>query len=468
VTPANAPTDLVVVLPGITGSQLRRDGKLVWGPSAGAALRAIRTFGRSIKRLQLPDDIADSGPGDGVEPAGLMPDLHVLPGIWTPVKGYDVLLGRLRSLGYSDVSDDPAAPAGNLLPLGYDWRLSNRYTGQWIGSHVERALERWRAQGGRYADARVVFVCHSMGGLVARWYIERCGGKDITRKLITLGTPYRGAARALEQLVNGAHQGLGPFAIDLTRFARSLPSLHQLLPEYACIERDGDLAKTTETTVPELRTTDINTAMNFHAELTDAEAARPDSLAVTHAIIGFRQATATTVRISGGRVITSDTYRGTNLAGDATVPIVGACRADVPMTSPLLRRICDKHGNLQRNKAALDEIEGVLTAQPVLVRADEDGVDVAVGLPELVIAGEELPVSVQFSGPRRASVRLAITDESEHLVEARVMQPPAATKITDLPPGAYTVSVTGLSPGVSPVSSTVLVWDTAQNYISRK
>ena len=103
------------------------------------------------------------------------------------------------------------APPGNLLPVPYDWRLSYRYNGQRLARLVEPALERWRAQGGPYADAQVVFVCHSMGGLIARWYIEQCGGAEITRKLITLGTPYRGAARALDQLVNGAHQGLGPF-----------------------------------------------------------------------------------------------------------------------------------------------------------------------------------------------------------------------------------------------------------------
>ena len=103
------PTDLVAVVPGILGSTLRQDSHLVWAPSAGAALRAIATFGASIKRLQLPDGIGDEHPRDGVEPASLMPDLHVLPGIWTPVKGYDVLLKRLRSLGYRDISADPAA-----------------------------------------------------------------------------------------------------------------------------------------------------------------------------------------------------------------------------------------------------------------------------------------------------------------------------------------------------------------------
>ena len=67
-----------------------------------------------------------------------------------------------------------------------------------------------------------VFICHSMGGLVARWYIDCLGGANVTRKLITLGTPARGALNALEQLVNGVHKGPGPFKLNLTLFARSL------------------------------------------------------------------------------------------------------------------------------------------------------------------------------------------------------------------------------------------------------
>lgn len=197
------PTDVVVVLPGILGSTLRQDGHLVWAPSAGSALRAIATFGASVKRLQLPAGIGDEHPDDGVEPAGLMPDLHVLPGIWAPVKGYDPLLARLRSLGYRAPGTDPGSPPGNLLSVAYDWRLSCRHNGQRLATIIGPALERCRAQGGPYTDAQVVFVCHSMGGLVARWYIEKCGGAEVTRKLITLGTPYRGAARALAQLING-------------------------------------------------------------------------------------------------------------------------------------------------------------------------------------------------------------------------------------------------------------------------
>jgi pimeloyl-ACP methyl ester carboxylesterase len=459
-------TDLVVVLPGIMGSTLRRGNRVVWGPSAGATLHAITTLGKSIKRLELPPDIADQHPDDGVQPVSLMPDLHLLPGIWTPVKGYDVLLDRLRALGYRERDSHPDAPSGNLLPIAYDWRLSNRYTAQSIKPTVESALERWRAQGRPYADAQLVFVCHSMGGLVARWYIEKCGGAEITRKLITLGTPYRGAAKALDQLVNGVHRGIGPLSVDLTAFARSLPSLHQLLPEYACIKQARDLKKTTETTIPTLDVTKVADAMHFHTDLAEAEAARADSLAMTHAIVGFNQTTTTTASIAGDVIVPEPSYGKENLFGDATVPIVAACRSDVPMDSNTLRRVPDKHGNLQRNKAALDELEGILTANPIVVRA-QGAVELRVDIPELVVAGAETLVSITLGERTRTSLLVTATHESGQAETRLVKLANGAVHATFdwRRPGAYTIDVTGVDAvaNVAPVSSDLLVWDpTAQ------
>jgi hypothetical protein len=458
------PTDLVVVLPGILGSTLRQDGHLVWAPSAGSALRAITTFGASLKQLKLPDGIGDDHPGDGVEPVSLMPDLHILPGIWTAVKGYDTLTARLRSLEYCEPRPDPGAPPGNLLLVPYDWRLSCRYNGQRLARLIEPALERWRAQGGPYTDAQVVFVCHSMGGLIARWYIEQCGGAEITSKLITLGTPYRGAARAVDQLVNGAHQGLGPFQIDLTSFARSMPSLHQLMPEYACIDHKNDLARTTEVTLPELNTGMVADAMRFHTTLREAETQRPASLTATHAIIGIQQTTATTVRLADGQAQLIDTYQGQDLAGDSTVPIVGACRSDVRMDSNTLRRVPDKHGNLQRNPAALNEVEGILTASPITVKASEP-VGLRVDAPEFAVTGQDITVHVTPTDHIRQAVRATITTETGTLAEARVLRPTGGTMTTvinALPPGAYSIDVTGTSPSspYAPVSSPILVWET--------
>ena len=133
-------------LPGILGSTLSRDGGLVWGPSAGAVLRVVKTFGGSLKQLRLPDGVGDEHPGDGVEPVAVLPDLHVLPGIWTVQLGYERLLSWLESaFGLVRVTAD--GPPGNFLPVPYDWRLSNRYNGRRLKTLVEPALERWRGHG---------------------------------------------------------------------------------------------------------------------------------------------------------------------------------------------------------------------------------------------------------------------------------------------------------------------------------
>ena len=72
------------------------------------------------------------------------------------------------------------------------------------------------------------------------------------------------------------------------------------------------------------------------------------------------------------------------------------------MDSPALRRVPDKHGNLQRNQAALDELEGILTARPVRIRA-AGVIEATVDLPELILAGESLTIRVSLParGPGR-------------------------------------------------------------------
>ncbi|MGW7298285.1 esterase/lipase family protein [Streptomyces sp. NPDC054829] len=455
--------DLVVVLPGITGSTLRtKDGTLVWAPTAGAVLDAIKSFGRSVNALRLPEGIGDEHPGDGVEPVALMDDLHLIPGIWTPVKGYNKLLDRLRTLGHTEEK-------GNLLPVPYDWRLSNRYNADRLRTIVQPALERWQAAHPRNADAQLTFVCHSMGGLIARWYIEKCGGADHTRKLVTLGTPYRGAAKALDQLVNGAHQRLGPLSFDLTVFARTLPSLHQLLPEYACIEagaQPGGLVKTTEVEggVPELDSEMTRDAMLFHTDLQAAEEVRSRSLTTTHAIVGTKQNTPTTARLQHRTLTLRTDYSGQDLYGDGTVPLVGACRADVPMNSNTLRRVPDQHGNLQRNKAALDELESVLTTPDLVVRAPALATHLRLDVPEVIGAGEPLTVRLAAASGIRRAVRLTVTDKGGHLEEARVVvagPEPTEVVFEGLKAGAYGIAADGTGPGspVAGVGADILVWD---------
>lgn len=467
--------DLVVVLPGITGSTLGVRGDdgspasdhLIWAPSAGAVWKLL-TGGQSILDKALPEGIGDGHPDDGVEPVGLMPDVHVLPGIWTPIRGYDVLVSALEQQGYHQGS---AGRPASLIPFAYDWRLSNRYNGERLRSVVEPALEQLRAQGGAYGDARLVFVCHSMGGLVARWYIEKCGGAEVTRKLITLGTPWRGATDALEQLVNGVKKGIGPLSVDLTAFSRSMPSLFQLLPEFACIadaDAAGGWAKTTEVSVPNVSTAMVADAMAFHTDLQAAEAARPESHTMTHMVVGIRQPSQTTVTLQDGRAVTSTTFGSDDDYGDGTVPLTGAVGLGETLDTNLAVRVPEQHTNLQCNQFVLDQVQEILSAQPVRRREITDTSLRAV-VPDLVTAGHPLEVAFDLESddpgadPPHKSVTVTVLDARGKVLataEPKLRAGHGRASFADLPAGTHTVTLGGSGPAstVRPVTSTTLVW----------
>jgi hypothetical protein len=70
------------------GSRLAAaDGREIWGLGAGSVVRALGTFGGSLRDLALPSDVGDGPARDGVVPCGFMPSWHVVPGVWSPAPG---------------------------------------------------------------------------------------------------------------------------------------------------------------------------------------------------------------------------------------------------------------------------------------------------------------------------------------------------------------------------------------------
>ena len=418
--------DVVVVIPGIMGSTLLdHDGREIWGLRAGTLVRGLLTLARGVRRLGLPDGIGDGPAGDGVTPGTLLPDLHVIPGLWTISVGYSTLLGHLRR-------------THEVVEFAYDWRLSNRHSARLLKSTVEPALARQRE---RHADAKLVFVCHSMGGLIARWYVDREGGAELTRSLITIGTPHRGAASAIDRLVNGVHKGLGPFALDLTGVARSLPSLHQLLPDYACVEDGGGLRRITDGGLPELVSTMVTDGVAFHEEL-DA-AVRSDPGYQLHPLVGFRHPTATTVRIAGSRAVMVRTIEGEDEKGDSTVPRLSAVPRGWLVANPAaVHHVDDTHTALPGNVGVLNQIDGILTAQRVEHLAVE--VPIGVTVDELVVAGEPVTVTAELDDPHVLVFARVVDAASGALVDSaplRVAGERLAVTFDGLPPGAYRVVV---------------------------
>lgn len=425
-----------MVLPGITGSRLAdADGGAVWDLSGAALLQGLRTFGRSASALRLPKDIGDGDPGDGVVPVGLMPGLHALPGVWHPVDGYTDLLRWLERRFTLSVSD-------NLLTFPYDWRLSCRYNAQRLKGRIDLELERWRTSAPERREARVVFLCHSMGGLVARHYVERLGGHEITRRLITLGTPHRGSVAALAGLVNGVRL-LGPdLDPDLGSFARSLPSLHQLVADHACVTGPDGLAYARD--LPGLPGVDaalLADAARFHADLRSAP-----PRAELHAISGIGQHTATAARYADDRLAL---LPGTGAAagdGDGAVPRLAAVPAEAagggfPVTGSATPY--EQHGSLHNNGGVRDALRNLLGHER------PDG-------PTLPVGGEparaRLGVQVSALLPAGAPYEVTVTAPDDALRLTAELRPadggrPTARALDDLGGGRYGATFPPPGPG---------------------
>jgi pimeloyl-ACP methyl ester carboxylesterase len=455
--------DVVVVLPGIMGSTLRKDGKPVWEPSAGGVIGTLRDRFKGLKSLMLPEAIGDGHPDDGVTAEALMPDIRLPLGLWTFDVGYTRLVAFLTET--FELNPDPTRGPVNLLLFPYDWRLSNRYNGEKLGAACEAMLDEWRRRGGPFADARLVFICHSMGGLVARWYVDHLGGAEHTKALITLGTPHRGALNALDQLVNGVQKGVGPFKLTLTDLARSLPSLHQLLPEYACIDQSGNLRKTTEIALPELDTEMVSDAMEFHSQIDTGRRATARQYDL-HPIGGYEQPTSTTARLEGSKVICVPTIDGKDERGDATVPRLSFTPPDLPPSTPGAHYAADNHGGLVGNRSVFDQIEGILTASEVVHRGPERRLSVDV--PEVLDHGEPLAVRAELV---QGDLPLEAVVADERGIELgppdRLLPDDGSLRaVLALPgPGVYQVTVRGAGRAgvqVSPITTVVLAWPSEQ------
>jgi pimeloyl-ACP methyl ester carboxylesterase len=465
-TVAEAFRDVIVVVPGIMGSTLaRRDGdKLlpVWAPSARGIVAAIRTLGESIKDLKFPDWLADAEPGDGIEPTGLFPNIHLVPGLWSIDRGYSRLLGWLHE------TFELSTP-GNLIPFGYDWRLSCMVNARRLKAVVEPVLEARRALGGEFKDAQLVIICHSMGGLVARWYVEHLGGSEVTRKVITIGTPHRGSVVALDKLVNGLRVGMGPLAIDLTELARSLPSMYELLPAYQSVAKDGTLHAPHEVSLPVLSSARVRWAREeFHDKLADNPTLESTGYTL-HPIIGTRQPTWTSADWREDRVVPSYLIDGKDLAGDGTVPRLAATPRGVSLDSAVISGFSEQHGSLQHHPGVFEQLYTALTGTTRVYLDDESSVPAfGVTLQQIHLTSEPIIITANVSNDK-VRLRATVTGEDGKIVASELLWRQevgvfSATLENAVAPGAYEVRVDRDGPTANPVqavSASTLVWDPA-------
>jgi pimeloyl-ACP methyl ester carboxylesterase len=421
--------------------------------TAASAVNALVTLGRSITSLELRDDQID----DGVTAPSVMPDLHLIPGLWK-IDGYSKVSRYIQT--QFDVD------GRNFHPFPYDWRRDNRVAARQLMEQSSRWLHDWRQVN---PDAKLILIGHSMGGLISRYFLECLEGWRETRMLITFGTPYRGSLNAFNSLVHGMKKTLGPLnLVDLSQLLRSFTSVYQLLPIYPCLDLgDGTMIRISEASdLPNVDPEKAKAADGFHREI---EGAVQDHLNdeqylrdryATHAIVGTFQPTLLSARLSRGRVEFLHERDG-DTDGDGTVPRVSATPIELSHEEGAMFA-ADRHASLQNNDAVLVQLAGILSGQDTSrVRA---GSRLGLELDDAFGSDEPFTFNVQTEDPMAELSALITRADTGEEVKSLAVGAGSGWRTPEIPPlqpGSYRLTLIGPSE-VEPVTDAFVVLDAAE------
>lgn len=468
--------DIVVILPGITGSVLQKDDKDLWAVSGQALWGALQSLGGSFHQLKLDEDDSEAEYlDDGVKATRLVEDAHIVPGFvkidgYTQTKriitdNFDVIPGNIRE-------DKPA----NFFEFPYDWRRDNRVNAKILKRHLDQRLQQWREFSGAQ-DAKVIFLAHSMGGLISRYYLEVLEGWRDTKALFTFGTPYRGSPMALNFLANGYKNQF----LDLTEVLRSLPSAYQLLPIYKMLNVDGADYRIAEAPVelPNVKKAWAEDALKFHREIEDAVDNHLNEVEYLRngykiiPFVGTQQPTLQSIQFVNGQVTASRDLPSQVdpllVNGDGTVPYLSA--VPIELSNDFRETyLPEQHGSLQNHPKVLTELRDRITAAQAKDKGAIRGPEIfsdtsklsamSLMLEDLYLADETTVIQVQLLNFNRdpGGLKAKITSVSGETSLDRDFQEQGDNwklELGDLATGLYRVSVrTGSSaPGTpSPVN----------------
>jgi len=429
--------DLFIVIPGIMGSVLTRDGDDVWNPGWGLATKIFK-HRQWIESLALgDDDPADTGPVDGLIPTSVISTKGIVPGL-VSIDGYSELDRSLNeTFGSKLIEGSPLEPEQrldakdgarfgypNYYRFAYDWRRDNRSSALRLHDLIEVALTNLQQQ--RNPKAKVVILAHSMGGLVARYYMyglnprtgEPFEGWRNVRELFSMGTPYRGSPDSLRSL----HHGFKKLFVDFSETLRSYTSVYQLLPRYPMVLKADAPPPGRRTVDDYLRPHEVRGIDGF--DTARAEAAYNDfhlvvdrylaELGDYHRLgivpdVGFGHPTLNSAELTADgelevRREVPDYFDAAYRGGDGTVPLISAIPLELDDQRGYLRYTNQTHGSLQTDDRTLSaEIANRLAqsqAGTTSARNPVAGDDVtarpAIGIdsPQYVMAGEDAQVTI--------------------------------------------------------------------------
>ncbi len=248
----------VIVIPGILGSRLEdgSTGDVVWGAFGSGAVNPESADGARLLALPMEPGKDLENLQDSVRQAGALDRVMLnFFGIPLELNAYYNILRSLGVGGYRDqqLAESHAVDYGNrhftCFQFDYDWRRDLVESAQALDRFIkakefEVQQEIYKRYGVKRSPVKFDLVAHSMGSLVARYYL-RYGAADLPADgslppitwegakhvdhLVMIGPPNAGSVETLITLT----EGLKPSALLSTYPAAvvgTMPSVYQLLP----------------------------------------------------------------------------------------------------------------------------------------------------------------------------------------------------------------------------------------------
>ncbi len=247
----------IIVIPGILGSRLVDDTerRVVWGEFGGNGIDPSTPEGARLLALPIEDGQPLDELTDTNKVAGPLDTLNVrVFGVLFQIAAYRDIVTALGIGGYRDTAStaasvEPGSQPANCFQFAYDWRRDNVETAALLHEFIleKKAYveeERRKRYGDNAQPVRFDIVAHSMGGVMARYYLQYgnaplpdddsppevtwAGAKYVDR-LVMVAPPNAGSLQAVEYLTKGVQ-----FSRFFSKYEPALlgtmPSVYQLLP----------------------------------------------------------------------------------------------------------------------------------------------------------------------------------------------------------------------------------------------
>lgn len=382
----------VIVIPGIAGSELQTEDYIIW-----VGVGIVSPGQLALDENGIPVNSAVHAAVD--DPIGTT---------YGAVNFYKTLVNALRS-EYGD---------NNVRFFSYDWRLDATINTKRLETYINKVMEELKAE-------KINIVAHSMGGLLSANYVA-LGHQDKIANLITIGTPYLGAPKAVSMFASGKFIEIPIVGAAVEKLLRKisshLPAIYQLVPPAEVKQRyigyvdnfdqNNPYNKIVEVDNPQNFMSDnmelidmdnnlvtqvvkkqfINTAIKFQNDYNYKALLAMDNV---HIIVGTDQKSTTNQIIFNHANNRYSYIQDIKFSqGDGTVP---EWSADPLPNIKNKYKIKDSHTGLLENKTCLNKVLSILKNSPTGAAEDNDE-EVEIRNHQIIRISGPIHVMISFNG----------------------------------------------------------------------